>query len=92
MGALFHYKITVFGRVQGVGYRYMAMNMAKQLGLKGYVKNMYNGTVEMEIEGTEESVDEMIHWCKSRSAPGNVDDIDITEGVIVNYKTFEVRY
>lgn len=92
MEALFHYKIIVFGRVQGVGFRYSAINMAKSLGLKGYVRNLYNGTVELEIEGPEASVDAMINWCKSRSAPGNVDEIELREGAIKNYKTFEVRY
>lgn len=87
-----HYKIIVHGRVQGVGFRYSVLNMANRLGLKGYVKNLYDGSVMLEIEGRPESVDEMIYWCKTGPGTGHVDDIELTEGSLTNYKSFEVRY
>ena len=39
------------GRVQGVGFRYRAMNIAQMLGLTGWVKNRWDGKVEMEVQG-----------------------------------------
>lgn len=39
--------IVFYGRVQGVGFRYYAVNKANQLGLTGWVKNLPDGTVEM---------------------------------------------
>lgn len=42
--------IVFYGRVQGVGFRYYAVNKANQLGLTGWVKNLPNGTVEMEVQ------------------------------------------
>ena len=45
--------IVFYGRVQGVGFRYYAVNKANQLGLTGWVKNLPDGTVEMEVQGEE---------------------------------------
>jgi acylphosphatase len=47
------YHIIVKGYVQGVGYRYFCYKKAKVFGLNGYVKNLYNGDVELEFEGEE---------------------------------------
>ena len=44
------------GRVQGVGFRYTAKRLAQSLGLTGWVKNEYNGTVTMELQGEETSI------------------------------------
>lgn len=43
--------IIFYGRVQGVGFRYYAVQKANQLGLTGWVKNLYDGSVEREVEG-----------------------------------------
>lgn len=49
--------IIVTGRVQGVGFRYHAMNLAMEYHLTGWVRNMSNGGVEMEVQGTQERVE-----------------------------------
>ena len=46
-------RIVFYGRVQGVGFRYTAKRLAQSLGLTGWVKNEYDGTVVMEIQGRE---------------------------------------
>lgn len=48
------------GRVQGVGFRYRAMNIAQMLGLTGWVKNRWDGKVEMEVQGKREEIGKMI--------------------------------
>lgn len=53
-------KIIFYGRVQGVGFRYRAYYSAREFGLTGYVMNQYDGSVEMEVQGTKECIDEMI--------------------------------
>ena len=45
--------IIFHGRVQGVGFRYTAKQLARSLGLTGWVKNEYDGTVVMEVQGRE---------------------------------------
>lgn len=46
-------RIVFHGRVQGVGFRYNAKYMAQSMGLTGWVKNEYDGTVLMEVQGRE---------------------------------------
>ena len=45
--------ILFYGRVQGVGFRYYAVQKARQLRLTGWVRNLYDGSVEMEVQGEE---------------------------------------
>ena len=53
-------RYTFTGRVQGVGFRYRAYYAANHFGLGGWVRNCYDGSVEMEVEGPEELIDQLI--------------------------------
>lgn len=53
-----HIKFT--GRVQGVGFRYRASYTANGLGVTGWVKNEWDGSVEMEVQGTNEQINQML--------------------------------
>ena len=55
--------IRVEGRVQGVGYRANTRRIANHLGLKGWVRNLRDGRVEILAEGDEEMIDRLIQWC-----------------------------
>jgi len=92
MNEIVNYRIVVHGRVQGVGYRYSALNMASHLSLRGYVKNLYSGAVQLEIEGHFAAVQQMIEWCKAGPGTGYVEDLEIEEKEPKQYLTFEVRY
>lgn len=59
--------IFFYGLVQGVGFRYYAVQKANQLGLTGWVKNLYDGSVEMEVEGQEELIDQLIIFLQNRT-------------------------
>ena len=65
--------------------------MAKSLGLKGFVLNEPSGSVYMELEGDEKIVNEMIEWARNGPPLANVETIDVTEGPVTNFKTFEIR-
>lgn len=52
------------GCVQGVGFRYRAMYAARGLGLTGWVKNLWDGRVEMEVQGEKEMIERMIFRLK----------------------------
>lgn len=59
--------ILFYGRVQGVGFRYYAVNKANQLGLTGWVQNLYDGSVEMEVQGEETRIDQLVIFLQERS-------------------------
>lgn len=48
------------GRVQGVGFRFQACRIARSLGLTGYVQNLWDGRVEMEAQGEESVVWDLV--------------------------------
>lgn len=62
----------VYGRVQGVGFRYTTQHEAQRLGLTGYAKNMDDGSVEVVACGESDRVEQLMKWLKAggRAAPG----------------------
>lgn len=80
--------IKVKGRVQGVGFRYNAMMRARELGIKGYVKNERDGSVLIEAEGDPTSLDNFTYWCTQGPNFARVDHISIHPGPVRNFKEF----
>ncbi len=60
MSGIIRKRITFYGQVQGVGFRYRARHAAKAAGATGWVRNEYDGSVTMEIQGTESQIDQVI--------------------------------
>jgi tRNA pseudouridine55 synthase len=67
----------VYGRVQGVGYRYFVKEKAQNLDLLGYVKNLEDGTVEVLAQGSEENLQKLIEELKKGPFLARVDKLDI---------------
>ncbi len=59
MADLVRYFGTATGRVQGVGFRMFVQQNAMELGITGWVKNMSDGTVTMELQGTQAAIDRL---------------------------------
>ena len=86
-----HLRIT--SRVQGVGYRYFAYNTANKLGLRGYVRNLWNGEVEAVVEGPRNLIERMIQYLRQGPAMARVDDIDITwADATGKFRNFGIRH
>ena len=56
-------RLIVTGRVQGVGYRFWAERMGRNLGLRGWVRNRADGTVEILATGADEAVSALVEAC-----------------------------
>ena len=56
MKELVRYHMVFSGRVQGVGFRYKANYIADQYRLTGYVRNEYDGSVTVEVQGSEQEI------------------------------------
>src|SRR5882724_1585440 len=56
--------IRIHGKVQGVGYRFFATRVARRLGLKGYITNTRDGSVEAAVEGEKSAIDEWVEELK----------------------------
>ena len=65
------------GSVQGVGFRYRATYAARGLGITGYVKNLYDGRVEMEVQGDRDSITRML--------------VEIEAGSFIHIEDMEVK-
>ncbi len=86
-------RIIVKGRVQGVGYRFFTQRAALELGIKGYVRNLPDGTVEVVAEGSPEVIKKFIEKLKEGPPLAIVEDMEIQEiPPDEEFETFEVRY
>ncbi|MBP3794092.1 MAG: acylphosphatase [Ruminococcus sp.] len=56
---------TFYGSVQGVGFRYRAYYAAREFSITGWVKNEYDGSVVMEVQGTRENIESMLKRIQS---------------------------
>ncbi|NBC02537.1 MAG: acylphosphatase [Bacteroidetes bacterium] len=72
--------LIISGRVQGVGFRYFTYRNAKELRLKGWVKNLRDGTVETVFTGDAENVYEMVDKLKEGPASARVENIENVDG------------
>ena len=52
--------LKIYGQVQGVGFRYRANYAANSLGVTGWVRNEWDGTVEMDVQGTESQINQLL--------------------------------
>lgn len=83
--------IRVEGRVQGVGYRAFVDMHATDMGLRGWVRNRRDGSVEAVLQGPRAAIDDMLALCRSGPPAARVDRVEVMgEGVGV-FTSFEVR-
>jgi acylphosphatase len=86
-------KITVGGFVQGVGFRYFVKTIADDYGIKGYVKNLYSGEVEVEAEGEEDIIKKFVEEIKRGHSFSQVRSFYIDYLEYKNkYSKFEIVY
>ena len=77
-------KLLISGRVQGVYFRLFAQKKAKQLGIKGYAKNLVDGRVEIMAQADNSSIESFIEWSNKGPITARVDEVEVSEWPIDN--------
>ncbi len=70
-------RIRVTGMVQGVAFRASTVDEARRLGLRGFVRNLPDGSVEAEAEGERSAVEALVRWCRRGPRMARVDDVEV---------------
>ena len=82
--------ITIKGKVQGVFFRQSTKNIANQSAIKGEVKNLSNGNVQIIATGTKEQLDKLIEWCKKGPPRAEVTGVDVQEVSLQLFHHFKI--
>ena len=94
MAEMAHISATVYGRVQGVLFRSFAQNVARNLGLKGYARNLTSGNaVEVQAEGDKQQLEKLVEYLKIGPSSARVDRVDVDwSGYSGRFTDFDIRY
>ncbi|TDO64423.1 acylphosphatase [Sunxiuqinia elliptica] len=85
--------IIVSGRVQGVGFRYFVTTKARECQLTGWVRNLPNGKVEIEVQGLSREIDCFIDYLKLGNGFSRTDQLHLSQlEPNRNYTDFEIHY
>ncbi|GGE45299.1 acylphosphatase [Pullulanibacillus camelliae] len=86
--------IIVKGLVQGVGFRYFTQSNAVKHQLKGWVRNLTNGDVEIDVQGASSNLEHFINAIKAGPPYGRIDAIHINDDSLPlkGYTTFNITY
>lgn len=85
-------KIRVEGIVQGVGFRFFTQDKAQEYNLQGYVKNMYDGSVEIHAEGEKNVLEKFLNDIKKGPRMSRVENTDVRWVDAENqYESFTIK-
>jgi len=87
-------RIIIHGRVQGVGFRYHARLKGRELKLRGYVRNLPDGSVEVVVRGPQIRIDAFLVFCRRGSPVARVERVEVRElrpGEADGLQGFEIR-
>lgn len=86
-------QVIASGLVQGVNYRWFVMERAKELSVRGWVKNLPDGRVEAELEGRKENVDLLLEAMKKGPNMAHVTGVSVVPlSGEKSYRDFQVRH
>lgn len=85
-------RAIVTGRVQGVGFRASTVYEARESGLTGWVRNLADGSVELEAQGDDAPIEALLAWCAHGPPAARVTDVAVDDrDVIAGERGFEQR-
>lgn len=84
-------EISITGDVQGVSFRYYAKDIAKKLGITGWIRNEADGSISLVVEGKEKNLQNFLNWCHQGSPLATVEKVNSREGKYTGeFKSFEI--
>ncbi len=83
-------RATVSGRVQGVGFRFFAERAARELGVRGWVRNLPDGRVESIVEGEEDAVRRYLERLREGPRMGRVAEFRVDDVSWTGFETFDI--
>ncbi|MDR6735855.1 MULTISPECIES: acylphosphatase [unclassified Sphingobacterium] len=85
-----HLNISIRGKVQGVFFRLTTKAVADQVGVRGFVVNLKDGSVYIEAEGDDFALDSLLEFCQEGPEGAIVESVEIEEGELKSFSNFEV--
>lgn len=67
-----HMRILIEGRFQGINFRYNTQKQARKLGLGGFVRTLSDGRIEIDVQGDEQKVDQILAWCQDEPQSSHI--------------------
>lgn len=86
-----HLDINITGNVQGVFFRASAKEKADEFGLAGAAWNAPDGSVMIEVEGDEASLEDFVNWCKEGPSGARVDRVIAEAEDVKGLEGFEIK-
>jgi acylphosphatase len=83
--------IKIYGKVQQIGFRYFISKLALEVGVKGFVKNVSDGSVYVEAEGDEHTIDVFKHHCQMGPPHSNVTKFIVNTIPYQGFNEFTIR-
>jgi acylphosphatase len=84
---------TVRGYVQGVGFRFFVQRKAGTLGLRGYTRNQYDGSVEVVAQGSTEKLEQLVALLRRGPSEAEVQDVQVSwRHPTEDFRGFNIRY
>ena len=88
-----HVDITITGKVQGVGFRYCALDEAIELGLSGVVKNVGKNQIVIAVEGEVENLKKFLRFCHQGPQGAQIEKVDYTSTeTLQDYEEFTIEF
>lgn len=84
-------RAVVHGVVQGVGFRWRCAEEARRLGVKGWCRNRWDGTVEVHLEGDPAAVQELVDWLHRGPRSAVVSRVEVEETAAGGFVGFDVE-
>jgi len=83
--------VRIRGLVHGVSFRSSMAQLASDLGVRGWVRNLPDGTVEAFLEGDERKVNRIIDWAKFGPPRARVDKLEVEPAAPRNHRDFRIH-